>query len=90
MEPAYIQLTPEGDWALYWGDGSEDEPTILAVGRPFEPGASMQAAMAELEGWALENGYTLVTPAFHPDDVPLESLIEPEIFDDVFGADTNE
>ena len=87
VEPAYIQVTPEGDWAVYWGDGSEGEPYILAVGQPFEPGAAMQAAIAELEAWAGASGYTLVTPQFTPGDVPLDRLIEPEIYDDVFGRD---
>jgi len=90
MEPAYIQLTPDGDWAVYWGDGSEDEPYVLAVGQPFEPGAAMRDAIAELEAWAEANGYALVTPNYNPNDVPLESLIEPEIYDDVFGLDSNE
>lgn len=90
MESAYIQLTPDGDWAVYWGDGTEAEPTLLALGRPFEPGAAMQGAIAELEGWAVDNGYTLVTPAFHPAEVPLDSLIEPDVYNDVFGPDSSE
>lgn len=78
MYPAHIRLTPDGDWGLYDGDGSETEPVLLAVGDPFEPGVAIWDAVASLEAWAHDHGYTLVTPHFVGDDVPLDSLIAPD------------
>ena len=41
--------------------------------------------MAELEQWAQENGYVLDAPLYSKTDVSIEDVIEPEVFDDVFG-----
>ena len=86
---AYICLTDDQDgtqyWALATGDGVEAEFTLLAVGRPFTPGADIREAVAELETWAQENGCELITPQYSVNDWSLQDLIEPEIFDEVFG-----
>lgn len=83
-QQAYLCLTDENDWALASSDGGEE--IILVVGRPFTPGADIRAAVAELEAWAAEQGYVLTTPpAATASDIALEDLIEPEIFDEVFG-----
>jgi len=84
-EQAYIRLI-ENQWAVVTGDGIHEEIEVLAVGRPFEAGADIRAAVAELEDWAQANGFELTTPEYVLDDWSLEDLIEPEIFDDVFGA----
>jgi hypothetical protein len=84
---AYIGLNEDNCWTLYFGDGSEDEKYVLAVGRPFEPGAAIQEAMNELEQWAWENDYQLDAPLYSKSDVAITDLIEPEIFDEVFGAE---
>lgn len=79
MELAYICLTDDHYWAI------ANENGLLAVGRPFKPGADIREATAELEAWARDNGYTLTTPQYTLEDWALEDLIEPEIFDEVFG-----
>lgn len=90
MQPAYIQLTPDNYWALYYGDSGEFTPYLLVTGRAFEPGADIREAVAELEAWANANGYTLVTPHYHGgDDIALDTLIEPEIYEEIFGSDDN-
>ncbi|MEP7293473.1 MAG: hypothetical protein ABI835_16935, partial [Chloroflexota bacterium] len=78
-QPAYICLTDDHCWAI------ADEGGLLAVGRPFTEGADIRDAMAEMEAWALDNGYTLTTPEYSLDEWSLGDLIEPEIFDEVFG-----
>ncbi|HLU09925.1 MAG TPA: hypothetical protein VK003_09685 [Oceanobacillus sp.] len=85
-ERAYLGLTDEQDWAIFYGDGTEDEPIILAVGRPFTPGDDIWDAVAELEAWAQENGYYLMPPKYSTRLWALQDLIEPEIFDEIFGA----
>lgn len=84
-EKAYIGLNEENCWTLYYGDGTESEKIPLAVGRPFELGMDIQAAMAELEQWAYENDFIVDAPLYDTHDVSLETLIEPEVFDEVFG-----
>jgi len=87
-QQAYIFLTDDqGDqyWALATGDGVQEEAVLLAVGRAFTPGADIREAVAELEAWAYENGYEVTTPEYSVYDWSLEDLIEPEIFDEVFG-----
>ena len=84
-QQAYIFLTDDQYWALATGDGVGAEATLLAVGRAFTPGADIREAVAELEAWANENGYEVTTPEYSVLDWSLEDLIEPEIFDDVFG-----
>lgn len=78
MYPAIIRLTSDGYWALYAGDGSDADAELLALGPAFEPGAAILDAVADLEAWAVKYGYTLVTPAFGGDDVPLDALITPD------------
>jgi hypothetical protein len=85
-ERAYLGLTDEQDWAVFYGDGTEDEPVIIAVGRPFTPGDDIRDAVAELEAWAHENGYVLAPPDYSTREWALQDLIEPEIFDEIFGA----
>jgi len=87
MEKAYIGLNEDNCWTLYYGDGTEEQKYVLDVGRPFEPGPAIQEAMAELEQWAWENGYELVTPVYSKTDISIEEIIEPEIFDEVFGPE---
>ncbi len=83
-EQAYIRLI-EDQWAVVTGDGIHAEIEVLAVGRPFTAGADIRDAVAELEDWAQANGFELTTPEYILDDWSLEDLIEPEIFDEVFG-----
>ncbi len=83
-EQAYISLI-DNHWAVVTGDGIHGEIEVLAVGRPFMPGADIRAAVAELEDWAQANGFELTMPEYVLTDWSLEDLIEPEIFDDVFG-----
>ncbi|HVU13415.1 MAG TPA: hypothetical protein VHD90_19185 [Phototrophicaceae bacterium] len=86
---AYICLTSDQDgeqyWALATGDGVQEAFTLLAVGRAFTPGADIREAVAELETWARANGCELITPQYSVDEWSLQDLIEPEVFDDVFG-----
>jgi hypothetical protein len=89
-EPSYIALNEEQCWTLFYGDGTNPDRWPLAIGRPFEPGPGIQEAVDELAAWACDNGYEVVTPLFGGEDVPLETLIEPEIYDDVFGAEPDE
>jgi len=83
MMEAYLCLTDDHYWAIACGDGAQEE--IVAVGRPFTPGADIRVALAELEAWAQENGYQLTTPRYSVEDWSLQDLIEPEVFDEVFG-----
>jgi hypothetical protein len=88
MQQAYIRLVEdqgEQYWALASGDGIQEEAMLLAVGRPFTPGADIREAVAELETWANENGFEVTTPEYSVDDWSLQDLIEPEVFDEVFG-----
>ncbi len=90
-EPTYIALNEEQCWTLFYGDGTQSERWPLAVGRLFEPGPGIREAVEELEAWATENGYEVVTPLFGGDEnVPLENLIEPEIYDEVFGGEADD
>ena len=63
-QQAYICLTDDQYWALATGDGVREDVVLLAVGRPFTPGADIREAVAELEAWANENGYELTTPEY--------------------------
>lgn len=85
---AYISLI-EDHWAVVTG-GAAEGVEVLAVGRPFEAGADIRAALAELEDWASTNGFELTTPEYTLDDWSLLDLIEPEIFDEVFGTDDDQ
>ena len=66
---------------------SREDVVLLAVGRPFKPGADIREAVAELEEWAQANGYEITTPEYSLCDWSLQDLIEPEIFDEVFGEE---
>jgi hypothetical protein len=81
----YICLTDDQYWALAAGDGVQEEVVLLAIGQPFREGEDIREAVAELEAWAYENGYQLTTPEYSVGDWALEDLIEPEVFDEVFG-----
>ena len=83
-ELAYIGLTDDGYWALFYGDGTEAERYVLTVGQPFEPGAAIQDAVAELARLARENGYDVIVPHYGLHDVALQDVIEPEVYDEVF------
>jgi hypothetical protein len=84
-DQAYIGLTDDGYWALFYGDGTEYERYALTVGQPFEPGAAIQDAVAELARLALENGYDVIVPHYGLHDIPLLDVIEPEFYDEAFG-----
>jgi hypothetical protein len=84
-DQAYIGLTDDGYWALFYGDGTEDERCVLTVGQPFEPGEAIQDAVAELARLALENGYDVIVPHYGLHDIPLQDVIEPEFYDEAFG-----
>jgi hypothetical protein len=90
VDKAYIGLNEENCWTLYYGDGTEEQKYVLAVGRPFEPGPAIQEAMTELEQWASENGYVLDAPLYSKTELSIEDVIEPEIFDEVFGQPEDE
>lgn len=83
-QQAYICLTDDQRWAIAANDGAQE--VILAVGRPFRAGADIREALAELEAWAQDNDFVLTTPDYAVRDWSLEDLIEPEVFDEVFGA----
>jgi hypothetical protein len=83
---AYIGLTDEYEWGVFYGDGTEAEPILLAVGQPFIPGGEIRDAVTMLEAWAQENGYQLLPPDYSTKACSLLDLIEPEIFTDVFGT----
>jgi hypothetical protein len=85
-QKAYIGLNKENCWTLYYGDGSEDERHVLAVGREFEPGKAIREAMEEIQIWARENGYEVDAPLYSTSELNLEDVIEPEIFDDIYGS----
>lgn len=87
VEKAYIGLNEDHYWILYYGDGTEDRKCVLAVGRPFKTGRAIREAMADLEQWAQENGYELVTPIYSKTEISMEDVIEPELFDEVFGSE---
>lgn len=88
-QQAYICLTDNQYWALALSERTQNEVIILAVGRPFREGADIRDAVAELEAWAHENGYVLTTPEYSVGDWALEDLIEPEVFDEVFGDESD-
>lgn len=83
---AYLGLTDDYEWAVFFGDGTEDEPIILAVGQPFVPGRAIREAVESLEAWAEENGYQLAPPDYCAPTCSLLDLIEPEIVADVLGV----
>lgn len=86
MSTAYISLDERNCWTLYEGDGTETEPTPLVTGAPFEPGDDIRQAVAALENWARQNGYRLIVPHYALIDASLQDLIEPEIYEQVFGS----
>jgi hypothetical protein len=81
-EKAYIGLNEENCWTLYYGDGTEDQKFVLAVGQPFEPGEAIREVINEMEQWAWENGYELNAPLYSKAD-----LTQQEVFDEVFGTE---
>ncbi|MDX2161555.1 MAG: hypothetical protein SF162_09540 [bacterium] len=73
---AYVDVNADGYWALFEGDGSEDEPILLAVGDVFEPGAPIREVMEGLESWAAANDYVIVPPAYSKRaDLDLDDLL---------------
>jgi hypothetical protein len=82
--PAYISLNTDAEWTVFAGDGSEETLMPLAIGQLFEPGEAILDAVAELQAWADENGYDLVTPHYHLHDIALQDLIEPDIYNQIF------
>ena len=85
-DKAYIGLNDEHCWTIYYGDGSEDEEIVLAVGGHFEPGEDIRLVMNDLLQWADENDYVIVPPRYSKRSMTLEELIEPEIFEEVFNT----
>ena len=85
-QQAYIRLTDDQYWGIAVGDGIGEAVAFVAVGRAFTPGADIWEAVAELEAWAQDNGYELVTGYTVDENWSLQDLIEPEIFDEVFGS----
>jgi|GEM_PF-1124245 len=81
-EKAYIGLNDDLRWTLYYGDGSEDEKFVLAVGRPFRQGKAIRAALDELIAWADENDFVLDTPLYSKTDIALQDLIDDYILDE--------
>lgn len=86
-EPAYIALTDDGNWALYRGDGGQDSPEVLTVGRPFEPGPAILEAVTELKAWAEAADYEIVTPHQIASPAALDDLFKPEVGSDTPGAE---
>ncbi len=83
-EKAYIGLNEENCWTLYYGDGSEDQQYILAIGQPFELGDVIRQAVSELQQWAWENGYEIDAPLYSKMDVSIREMVGEEIFDELF------
>lgn len=84
---AYICLTDDNHWAVVAGNGSEADRIVLAVGAPFDEN-SISEAITELDAWAQANDIELAAPEFPIlCDWALEDLIEPEVYDQVFGED---
>jgi hypothetical protein len=82
---AYLCLTDDNHWAVVAGDGSEPERMILAIGDPFDMDTINQS-VADLDAWAQANDIDLTSPEFPIlCNWTLEDLIEPEVFDQVFG-----
>lgn len=82
---AYLCLTDDNHWAVVAGDGSEPERMILAIGDPFDMDTIRQS-VADLDAWAQANDIDLTSPEFPIlCNWTLEDLIEPEVFDQVFG-----
>ncbi len=87
LQRAYICLTDDNHWAVVAGDGSEPERMILAVGEPFDMNTINQS-VAELDTWAKANDVQLSSPEFPVMcDWSLEDLIEPEVYEQVFGGE---
>lgn len=84
-EKAYIGLNEDHHWVLYYGNGTEAERYVLAVGPQFEPGGAIRETLIDMLQWAEDNGYELDVPLYSKSELRLEELIEPEIFDEVFG-----
>ncbi len=79
IKRAYVDVNAEGYWALFEGDGTEDEPILLAVGDAFEPGDPINEVMDGLQSWAGENGYVILPPVYSKnDDVNLDDLLSDE------------
>ncbi|MFN8527452.1 MAG: hypothetical protein U0670_02435 [Anaerolineae bacterium] len=73
---AYVDVNAEGFWALFEGDGSEDERVLLALGDEFVPGAPINEVMDGLTAWATENDYVILPAVFTgSDDVNLDDLL---------------
>jgi len=84
---AYLCLTDDNHWAVVAGDGSEPERMILAIGDPFDMDTINQS-VADLDAWAKANDIDLTSPEFPIlCNWTLEDLIEPEVFDQVFGEE---
>ena len=62
--PAYIAMDDEGVITLYWGDGTEDEKSVIARGRRPAEGQDLLEAIEELKTWAEDEGYTVIVPAY--------------------------
>ena len=81
----YLCLTDDNHWAVVAGDGSEPERMILAIGDPFDMDTIHQS-VADLDAWAQANDIDLTSPEFPIlCNWTLEDLIEPEVYDQVFG-----
>ncbi|MBZ0288608.1 MAG: hypothetical protein K8I30_13405 [Anaerolineae bacterium] len=81
-EKAYIGLNDDDCWTLYYGDGSEDEKIVLAVGQPFEYGKAIRVVLDEMLAWAEANGYVLDAPLYSKTDITLEDLIDSSEWDE--------
>ncbi|NJO84481.1 MAG: hypothetical protein HC828_18050 [Blastochloris sp.] len=81
IHTVYIGLTDDEYWALFLGDGTEDEPYPIVVHTPFEPGDAIRQAVADLTAWAAANRYTLVTPKYSRAKLP------PSFYTDTFDAE---
>ncbi len=71
---AYIDVNADGLWALYAGDGSDDEPQVLAVGEAFEPGAPIREVMDALQAWADANDTVIIPPDYSKQDANFDDL----------------
>ena len=72
----YVDVNHDGFWALFEGDGSEDEPLLLALGDEFIPGAPILEVMDGLQAWAADNDYVILPPLYSKrDDLDLDDLL---------------
>jgi len=70
-QPAYIAIAEDGHLTLYAGDGTDPERAVIARGSRASSGPRLIAAVEALRGWAWDQGYEVVTPAYDLEAAPI-------------------